>query len=732
MADVQPVPPAEGPGTPAEGPRPRDPTAVVPAVEVPLPAGIPSAGGLLDVLGVAAVVLDAEGRIRLWSPQATTLYGYPPEEALGRPAAKLLVAESHRQEVLSLFAQVMTGRGAWAGTFPIRHRDGHTVLVEFRNMRLQADNGRLFALGLASEQATLRRVERDLALSLRLVDQSPIGLAVLDTDLRYVLVNPALERINAVPAARHLGRRIGDVLPFLDTEAIEECMRHVMATGVPILDQFTTGRIGASPPEVDSDADTRADADTDADADDEHAWLMSVYRLDDQAAQVIGVAISVVDVTEQHRTAVSAARARRRLSLIADASVRIGTTLDLDITARELADVVVPEVADVATVDVLDTILTGARPGEDADDGAVRFRALALKAAYRTQAEAAADPVGDVALYGPARLVAHCARTGRPVLVPHVHPEDLPRIARDQDAARLLGEAGLHSYLAVPLIARGQVLGALDLKRARNPVPFGHDDVLLASELAAHAAVSIDNARWYQRQRHTALALQRHLLPQDPHPAPGLDIAYRYQPAGAADETGGDWFDVIPLTEDRTALVVGDVMGSGINAAAAMGQLRATARALGRLGLEPATVLTHLDAATADLGEALATCVYAVYDPHTRMCHISTAGHLPPVHLRSGRHPRLLRLKTAVPLGVGGVAFSTTSVALGPGDELVLYTDGLVETRDQDIDTRLLTLTDLLAGPHRPIEETCDLLLSALRRPDTHDDVALLIARTHP
>lgn len=171
-------------------------------------------------------------------------------------------------------------------------------------------------------------------------------------------------------------------------------------------------------------------------------------------------------------------------------------------------------------------------------------------------------------------------------------------------------------------------------------------------------------------------------------------------------------------------------MGSGINAAATMGQLRTAARTLARLGLEPATVLSHLDEATADLGEAMATCIYAVYDPHTRLCHISTAGHLPPIHLRAGR-PQLVELATAVPLGVGGIPFSTTTIGLGPGDELVLYTDGLVETRDQDIYARIQTLTDLLAVPHRPIEETCDLLLGALRRPDTHDDVALLIARTH-
>lgn len=686
--------------------------ALPPTPEPGAEEGAIAAGGLLDVLGVAAVVLDSEGRITLWSPQAEQLFGYTAQEAWGRYAVRLLVEERYRDVLLGLFAQVMAGNGAWAGAFPVRRRDGTTVLVEFRNMRLEADSGRFFALGLASEQATLRRVERDLALSLRLVDQSPIGLAVLDMDLRYVLVNPALERINGVPVTQHLGRRISEVLPFLDTADVEARMREVMRTGVPMLDEFTTGRIS---PDADSD----------------HAWLVSVYRLEDQASQVIGLAVSVVDVTQQHLAAVSAAHARRRLALIADASVRIGTTLDLDVTARELADVAVPEVADIAAVDILDTVLAGPRPGEGADGEAVRFRALAVKAAYRTPAEDAADPVGEVALYGPTRLVSRCARTGRPVLLPRVRPEDLPRIARDEDATRLLAEAGVHSYLAVPLIARGQVLGALDLKRARNPEPFGPDDVLLASELAARAAVSVDNARWYQHQRHTALALQRHLLPQHPRTAAGLDIAYRYQPAGVADETGGDWFDVIPLGGDRTALVVGDVMGSGINAAATMGQLRTAARTLARLGLEPATVLTHLDEATADLGEAMATCVYAVYDPHTRLCHLSTAGHLPPIRLRTGRQPQLLDLATAVPLGVGGVPFSTTTVALGAGDELVLYTDGLVETRDQDIYTRIQTLTDLLSGPRRPIEETCDLLLAALRRPDTHDDVALLIARTH-
>ncbi|MFJ9844796.1 SpoIIE family protein phosphatase [Kitasatospora sp. NPDC101155] len=669
-------------------------------------------GGLLDVLGVAAVVLDAQGRIALWSPQAEDLFGYRASEALGRPAAQVLVDEQHLELVLSLFAQVMAGGGAWAGVFPVRHKDGSTLLAEFRNMRLEDENGRYYALGLASAQATLRRLERDLALSLRLVEQSPIGLAVMDTDLRYVLVNPALERINGLPAAQHLGRTVREALPFLDIDAIEAAMREVLATGTPLLDQFTTGHTHADP-EV------------------EHAWSASFYRLEDPAHRVIGVALTVVDVTEQHRAATAAAAARRRLTVIADASERIGTTLDLEITARELADVLVPEFADIAAVDILETVLTDSQPPAGKGSPAL-FRALAVKAAYPTPATVAADPVGQIARYDATRLVTRCARTGRPILLAHVTDHDLTRIARDEPAAELLRQAHLHSYLAVPLRARGQVLGALDLKRARNPQPFDHDDLVLAGELAARAAVAIDNARWYQRQRHAALALQRHLLPGPPPQPPGLEVAYRYEPAASVGEVGGDWFDVIPLSADATALVVGDVMGSGINAAATMGQLRTAARTLAGLNLEPAAVLTHLDGIAAGLGESIATCVYAVYDPRRHRCRIACAGHLPPVHTRPGRPPVLLDLPTGAPLGVGGVAFRDTFLDLAVGDELVLYTDGLVETREHDIDTRLATLTDLLGRSRSSPEETCELLLGALHHESGHDDVALLVARARP
>ncbi|MYT26823.1 PAS domain-containing protein, partial [Streptomyces sp. SID7760] len=432
--------------------------------------------GLLDVLGVAGVVLDAQGRITLWSPQAAELFGYTAGDALGQFAADLIVDEQNLALVLSLFEEVMTGSGSWAGAFPVRHKDGTTRLVEFRNMRLEDSEGRRYALGIASDQATVRRVERDLALSMRLVAQSPIGLAVLDTELRYVLVNPALERINGLPAAEHMGRRVHEALPHVDTESIEAAMREVLSTGRPQLNRFTTGR-------------------TPADPDEDHAWSLSLYRLDDPAGRPLGVAASIVDVTEQHKTSMAVALARQRLALIADASVRIGTTLDLGVTARELGDIAVPQLADLATVDILDAVLTGDhQPGAPADE-TVRFRALAVKAARPTPATLAVDPVGSIARYDTTRVVTQCVRAARPVLVARVTEADLPSVARDAAAAALLAAAGLHSYLAVPLIARGEVIGALGLLRTDNPLPFDDDDVLLASELAARAAVCIDNAR---------------------------------------------------------------------------------------------------------------------------------------------------------------------------------------------------------------------------------------------
>ncbi|WP_405656271.1 SpoIIE family protein phosphatase [Streptomyces sp. NBC_01386] len=673
-------------------------------------AGAAPPGGLLDLLSVAAVVLDDAGRIVFWSPQADEVFGYTAEEALGRYAARLLVHEEQRDLVVKLFAEVMGTGESWAGAFPIRHKDGSTRLVEFRNMRLVDDLGDIYALGIAADQSTLQRVETDLALSQRLVSQAPIGIALLDTKLRYVLVNPELERINGVSAADHLGRYPHDILTSLDVDSIESAMRRVLLAGTPLIDQHIVGR-------------------TLADPDHDHAWSVSHYRLEGSGGRVIGVAYSVIDVSERHRAAAEADRARRRLTMIADASARVGTTLEVEHTAQELVKVAVPDLADIASVDVLDAAAPALRRCSPSE-GPKLFRPLAVAAAYPTPAAAALQVV-DRAPYGADRLITQCVHTGRPV-VAHAGQQDLERIALSADSAAVFAQAGVHSYLAVPLIARNEVLGAFGLLRARNQLPFDEDDVLLAVDLAARAGVAIDNARLYQSVRNTAETLQRSLLPGELPQPTGLNVASFYQPAQASSEIGGDWYDVIPLARDKTALVIGDVMGNGIDAAATMGRLRTATSAFADLELAPAEVLRHLDKITCGLEHYIATCIYATYDRHTHRCHIANAGHLPPVLTSSGRLPQLLELAPGAPLGVGGVPFHTTAFDLNPGDRIVLYTDGLVETRHQPIDERLNALVRTLEEPRRPLDETCRWLVDALRDTDDHDDVALLIAQATP
>ena len=662
-------------------------------------------GGLLDLLQVAGVVLDAGGYIGLWSPEAEQLLGYSAEEALTQRADRLLVSPDDRVRARELFAQVGTG-ARWAGVFPLLHRDGTERPVEFRTMRLRDSHGQPHLLGLAADATTVRGVERDLALSHSLVRQTPVGIAVFDTDLRWVGVNPALERLNGVPEADLVGRRVGEVLPGLDVAAIEARMRHVLITGKPLLDQQTVGRTAADV--VD------------------RAYSESYHRIEDAQGRVLGLAMAVLDVTEREQAAAEVAQARRHLSVVAEAGVRIGTTLDLQQTARELADVAVPHVADLAAVDVLESVVTDGTITPVTEDAQVEFRALAVSAGYLTDAIHAADPVGELATYGPNRIITQCVREAGPILVERVDPPTMRRIARDGRAAQTLRTAGVHSYLAVPLVARGEVLGTLSLYRTVNEHPFDEQDRVLASELAARAAICIDNARLYGRERTTALTLQRSLLPPAPARQEGLDIAARYLPA--LSEVGGDWYDVLPLGPGRTGLVVGDVMGKGVQAAAIMGQLSTATRALARLDLPPAELLHHLDDLTGSLGDAIATCAYGVVDLGRGTCELSSAGHLPPVLIHPDGNAELLDIPGGVPLGVGGVDFGTAEVDFTTGALLALYSDGLVENRGESIDVGLRALTRLLQSSRRPLEQTSDMLLNALR-PEPDDDVALLLVR---
>ncbi|MGN9757762.1 SpoIIE family protein phosphatase [Streptomyces sp. SD31] len=430
--------------------------------------------------------------------------------------------------------------------------------------------------------------------------------------------------------------------------------------------------------------------------------------------------------------------ARRRLELLHDASVRIGTTLDVSRTAEELAEVTVPRFADFVAVDLPDSVLRGEEP--EALGGATALRRVAIRAVRK-------DPhnlydVGDLVEYVPSTPQARCLETRQSVLEP-VLADAGGWIAQDPARLARVLAAGIHSLITVPLRARGTTLGVVSFYRSVQPAPFEDDDLSLAQELSGRAAICIDNARRYTREHNTALTLQRSLLPRGRSEQSAVEVAYRYLPAQAG--VGGDWFDVIPLSGARVALVVGDVVGHGLHAAATMGRLRTAVHNFCALDMPPDDLLTHLDdlvgrldrgegwAAenTPDSGIVGATCLYAVYDPVSRRCTLTRAGHPLPAVVSPDGTVEFVDLPSCPPLGLGGMPFETVELELAEGSQLVLYTDGLVEDRHRDIDAGLAKLRTVLADVGRPPEETCEAVLDALLPARPGDDVALLIARTH-
>ncbi|URN18914.1 SpoIIE family protein phosphatase [Streptomyces sudanensis] len=444
-----------------------------------------------------------------------------------------------------------------------------------------------------------------------------------------------------------------------------------------------------------------------------------------------GTVVTVRDTTELRTLSGRAQVARKRLDLLYEAGVGIGTTLDVARTAQELADVAVPRFADFATVDLAEPVLRG-------DEPAATVGAMRRAASRGVRDDHPLYPVGHAIDFLASTPQARGLDSGRAELVP-----DLSRApgwhAQDPQRAGRIVAYGIHSLIAVPLRARGTVLGVVNFWRSEKPGPFDEEDVALAEELAARAAVAIDNARRYTREHTMAVTLQRSLLPRALPEQSAVDAAHRYLPAQSG--VGGDWFDVIPLPGGRVALVVGDVVGHGLHAAATMGRLRTAVHNFSTLDLPPDELLGRLDdlvgridqdetEAGGGAGTIGATCLYAVYDPVTRRCALSRAGHPLPALVHPDGTVEFPDLPAGPPLGLGGVPFETAERELAEGSLLVFYTDGLIEERSRDIDVGLELLREALAHPGRGPEESCRAVLDALLPDRPADDVALLIART--
>ncbi|MGW7099373.1 SpoIIE family protein phosphatase [Streptomyces sp. NPDC054838] len=668
------------------------------------PGVVGYAGVLRELLPIALWREDADGRVVEWSLAAQDLLGHRPEDILGRPGSAVLVPDANRELAEQLTRRVQAGETV-VGTLPVRHRDGHRVTMEMWIAPTADPRGRPGAMLIAVETSEVLHMRDSLAALQSLFTQSPIGLATLGTDLRFLRVNDALARMNGVSAAAHLGKRLTEVVPGVNAAALEATMRQVLERGTAIVDVRRTGRTPSDPGH-------------------DRTWSCSYAPLLDASGRPLGVIASLIDITEGQRAQLEAERARRRFALLAEAGTRIGTTLDLGQTARETADLLVPQLADSADVQLLEAVL-------GPDDAAFSNRGVLRRIAVTFP-----DPAAPTAVLAPGQtfriptgtVYERVIAEGRPM---NLYATDVPALITDPRAEPLRRYlAGLGSARLVPLVARGTVLGAVTVTRLREREPFVEQDCVLIDELVARAALNIDNARMYTAQRRAALTLQRSLTNSALPRVTGLELTGRYQPASAHD-VGGDWFDVIQLPRGRTGLVIGDVMGHGIHAAAVMGQLRTAVRTLARHDVPPERMLRSLDAAVTDLGEdEMATCVYAVHDPVAGGCVIARAGHPPPAVVSATGTVSFLDGPPGTPLGSGGTDFRTEMVPLPPGSLLALYTDGLIEARDRDLDQGLDQLARALGQPGRPLEQLCDEVLARLLPAAPQDDVAVLLART--
>ncbi|MBX9366330.1 SpoIIE family protein phosphatase [Streptomyces sp. WAC04114] len=662
-----------------------------------------SPGEALDDGGAARAVIAVDGTLTEWSEGARRLLGHTAAEVVGRPAADLLADGAERPTV--------PDDSRWSGTVTLRHRDGHPVTIWVLAHRRPPDAEEAIDwLAVSPPEAADHALADDPLVRMALT-QSPCATMIFDERLRLRGVNEAMADLLGLPAGRMLGLRPTDVGSRPPNAELEQNLREVLRTG------------------------RRQDMQTYMKATGEdrsaHAWLARMAPLTDGAGRVRGVCVTAHDFSDQYR-------ARERLQLVNEASECIGTTLDVTRTAQELADVCVPALADFVSVDLLD-------PQEHGHESAgppippLSLRRSAHQSVNKGSPEAVAKP-GQVDVY-PENSPQTASLVAGHTVVASGSSGDLGRwLAWDPVRFQRIQEYGIHSTMSVPLQARGTTLGVAVFTRFRRPEAFTPDDVLLAEEVTARAAVCIDNARRYSRERETTLTLQRSLLPRTlPHTA-AVEAASRYLPATRTG-VGGDWFDVIPLSGMRVAMVVGDVVGHGIQASATMGRLRTAVRTLADIDLAPDELLTHLDDLVVRLseesggdngtGELGATCLYAVYDPVSRRCTLARAGHPQPLLVPPDGSARQLELPSGPPLGVGGLPFESAEVELREGSVLAFHTDGLLVSRERDVDAGVRMLCEALSAPSDSLNDICDRVLQTLLPPGgSSDDVALLLART--
>ncbi|MEU4874572.1 SpoIIE family protein phosphatase [Streptomyces sp. NPDC021608] len=675
---------------------------------------------------LAVVVVDREGLVSHWSAGARRLFGVAKDEAIGQPAIDLLPVSGALPDPDDDFADYADD------TY-----DGYA-----------ADDGLGPGLGSSLDRGLGYPAAGRARLTVPAPDGGPARVDVLWW--AYPLVGPGTERLlvlaadaNALragepavpgaveriapafalhtdfPGAEELARGLPEILPSMSVGESTRIVAQVLELGYPVMEFSQNDRVPVTPDwGVARRVERRARRERAARA----------------AAEGHPVPPDPADEGED----LEYAAVRERLEFLNEVSGRIGTSLDLSRTIVEVSRAVVPRFTDVAGTYLREQVVAGEGFPDGVPDTTTLWHRVALEHTDEPGRWDDVVPVGEAMPFPAHTPFFQCMTTGEPVLVPRISEQMGHAIASQFEKRDIRPLITGRSMLVVPLKARDVVLGFMILLRHPERALFNDMDRVTGAELAARAGLVLDNARMYTHQESVAETLQDSMLPHIPRRRAGCELATRYLPGTLLGRVGGDWFDSVKLPGARTALVVGDVMGHGLNSAAMMGQLRTAVQTLAALDLPPAQLLRNLDDLAQRLGDTyLATCLYAVYDPIAGELQLANAGHIPPVLVRAadGRS-ELLELPTGAPVGVGGVPFEAVRLRVAPGDRLVMCTDGLVEMRGEDIGVGLAALCESAAHPAASMDDACDTIVRALAatfsragRGDRKDDVALLMAR---
>lgn len=707
---------------------------------------------LAAALPGAVVAVDLASRVVSWSPGAERLYGWSAAEALGRPVGELLLPV--RDERAEQITAANRAGESWEGEYVVQHRDGRPLVVNVSNAPVRGPGGDVVGVVSVSLDVTAR-AGAEQARTAQLDDARRQAVRLADRNARLVRVSELLgsARTPQEVAAHVLQQGIealdldaggiavaaGGRLEVLGSTGYEP---EVVATyealpleaPTPLTDVLRTGRpmrtgsqaelVGLYP-DLPHSSLSRSYAGVPLEVDGRAVGVMALSAARDGAFPdedldfLLTLGRLCAQALDRGRLQAAEREAAGRTAFLAAASARLAASLDYAETLAAVASLAVPAAGDWVSVHLL---------GEDGRPELVTVhhhdderRALLQEVFERYPLELDGSP-------GMGLVITE----QRSIRLRGMDEAVLRAIARDEWHLQALHRLGMGSALGVPLVVHGRTLGVLAVARARED-GYGDEVVAFVEDLAHRMASAVDNALRYRQERETALTLQRSLLPSDLPDLPGLTVAHRYLPGTAGAEVGGDWYDLIPLTRGRVGLVVGDVMGRGSAAAAVMGQLRAAVRACALVEDSPAAVLSLVDAAMSSLGQtSLTTCLYGVYDPATRRLVLASAGHLPPLVVHRDGGGEYVELDPGPPLGVSWHRPAEVEVDVPDGAVLLLFTDGLVEGREQSVEQGLLALRNAVADVRdlqpRDVEGLCDLALHALGRDGRPDDDSALMA----